>query len=90
MRKVYLDNNATTRMREEVLDAMLPYYKDIYGNASSVHGFGRAARMAVDDARVEVAKLLGAASADALDPCGREGSSWCRHRRGVPEAITER
>jgi len=66
MRKVYLDNNATTRMREEVLDAMLPYYKDIYGNASSVHGFGRAARMAVDDARVEVARLLGAASHEEI------------------------
>ncbi len=66
MRKVYLDNNATTRMREEVLDAMLPYYKDIYGNASSVHGFGRPARMAVDDARVEVARLLGAASAEEI------------------------
>ena len=66
MRKVYLDNNATTRMREEVLEAMLPYYKDIYGNASSVHGFGRAARMAVDDARVEVARLLGATSAEEI------------------------
>ena len=33
IRKVYLDNNATTRMREEVLDAILPYYKDVYGNA---------------------------------------------------------
>jgi len=66
MRRVYLDNNATTRMREEVLDVMLPYYKDIYGNASSVHGFGRAARMAVDDARVEVAKLIGAASHEEI------------------------
>jgi cysteine desulfurase len=66
MRRVYLDNNATTRMREEVIDVMLPYYKDIYGNASSVHGFGRAARMAVDDARVEVAKLIGAASHEEI------------------------
>lgn len=66
MRRVYLDNNATTRMREEVLEAMLPYYKDIYGNASSIHGFGRPARMAVDDARVEVAKLLGAASHEEI------------------------
>ena len=60
MRKVYLDNNATTRMREEVLDAMLPYHKDIYGNASSVHQFGRSARVAIDEARVKVASLLGA------------------------------
>ncbi|MFH0764380.1 MAG: cysteine desulfurase NifS [Candidatus Omnitrophota bacterium] len=66
MRKVYLDNNATTRMREEVLDAMLPYYRDIYGNASSVHEFGRAARRAIDDARQKVALLLGAASAEEI------------------------
>ncbi len=66
MRKVYLDNNATTRMREEVLEAMLPYYKDIYGNASSVHEFGRVARRAIDDAREKVASLLGAASAEEI------------------------
>jgi len=66
MRKVYLDNNATTRMREEVLEAMLPYYKDIYGNASSIHEFGRSARRAIDDARQNVADLLGAASAEEI------------------------
>lgn len=66
MRKVYLDNNATTRMREEVLDAMLPYYKDVYGNASSVHEFGRVARRAIDDARIKAANLLGAASPEEV------------------------
>lgn len=66
MRKVYLDNNATTRMREEVLEAMLPYYKDIYGNASSIHQFGRTARRAIDDAREKVAALLGAESAEEI------------------------
>ena len=66
MRKVYLDNNATTRMREEVLEAMLPYYKDIYGNASSIHEFGRAARHAVDEARAKVASLLGASSPEEI------------------------
>lgn len=66
MRKVYLDNNATTRMREEVLEAMLPYYKDIYGNASSIHGFGREARHAIDEARQSVANLLGAASPEEV------------------------
>lgn len=66
MRKIYLDNNATTRMREEVLKAMLPYYKDIYGNASSVHEFGRVARRAIDDARLKVAGLLGASSAEEI------------------------
>jgi len=65
-RKVYLDNNATTRMREEVLEAMLPYYKDIYGNASSVHQFGRVARVAIDKAREQVASLLGASAAEEI------------------------
>jgi len=66
MRQVYLDNNATTRMSEEVLEAMLPYFKDIYGNASSVHQFGRAARKAIDEARTKVAALLGAVSVEEI------------------------
>ena len=66
MRLVYLDNNATTRMREEVLEAMLPFYKEAYGNASSVHQFGRAARRAIDEARARVAALLGVASAEEV------------------------
>lgn len=65
-RKVYLDNNATTKMRKEVLEAMLPYYRDIYGNASSVHEFGRVARRAIDDARSKVADLIGAASTEEI------------------------
>ena len=60
IRKVYLDNNATTRTREEVVAAMSPYFSGIYGNASSIHQFGRPARTAVDQARAKVAALLGA------------------------------
>ena len=70
MRKVYMDNNATTRMREEVLEAMLPYFRDDYGNASSVHAFGRTARTAVDEARAKVAKLLGVAREDVIFTSG--------------------
>ncbi len=66
MRKVYLDNNATTRTREEVVKAMMPYFSEIYGNASSIHQFGRAARTAVDGARQKVASLLGAASPEEI------------------------
>lgn len=66
MRRIYLDNNATTRMRDEVLEAMLPFYKDIYGNASSIHQFGRAARVAVDKARQQVALLVGASSPEEI------------------------
>ncbi|MDD5136605.1 MAG: cysteine desulfurase NifS [Candidatus Omnitrophica bacterium] len=66
MRKVYLDNNATTRTREEVIAAMAPYFGGIYGNASSIHQFGRPARTAVDEARNRVASLLGAASPEEI------------------------
>jgi cysteine desulfurase len=57
-------------MREEVLDAMLPFYKENYGNASSVHGFGRTARTAVDEARSKVARLLGVAREDVVFTSG--------------------
>jgi cysteine desulfurase len=55
---IYLDNNATTRLAPEVLEAMLPFLTDFYGNASSVHRFGQFARAAVDTARAQVASLI--------------------------------
>ena len=58
--EVYLDNAATTRVDEEVLEAMLPYLREDYGNASSPHGPGRKARFAVEDARERIASNLGA------------------------------
>ncbi|MGI6344653.1 MAG: cysteine desulfurase NifS [Bacillota bacterium] len=60
MRTVYLDHAATTPVHPEVVAAMLPYFQPEYGNASSVHGHGRRARMAVDRAREIVAEALGA------------------------------
>ena len=66
VKKVYLDNNATTMMRQEVLEAMLPFYRDIYGNASSIHQFGRTARKYVDEARAKMADLLGSSSAEEI------------------------
>ena len=56
---VYLDNNATTRPAPEVVAAMLPYLTDWYGNPSSVHRFGQRARQAIDEARAQVAALVG-------------------------------
>lgn len=56
----YLDHNATTPVAPEVLDAMLPYLREQYGNASSRHEYGRAARRAVDEAREQVAAAVGA------------------------------
>jgi len=59
-RKVYLDHSATTPTDRRVVEAMLPYLTDFFGNASSVHYFGQQARAAVDRARRQVANLIGA------------------------------
>ena len=58
MRRIYLDNNATTRVDPEVLEAMLPCYGELFGNPSSVHGYGQEAKEALDLAREQVADLL--------------------------------
>ena len=59
-RRVYLDHSATTPADRRVVEAMLPYLSEKFGNASSVHYFGQEARAAVDRARREVAELIGA------------------------------
>src|SRR5215470_1981607 len=59
-RRIYLDNNATTPVLPEVLEAMRPYFAEQFGNASSIHQFGQHTRAAVERARESVAKLLGA------------------------------
>ena len=60
MKRIYMDHAATTPLAPEVLEAMIPYFSERYGNPSSLHSFGREAREAVDDARTEVAALLNA------------------------------
>ncbi len=60
MRRIYLDHNATAPVRPEVLAAMLPFFSDQFGNASSIHWQGQQARRAVDRARQQVADFLGA------------------------------
>lgn len=73
---VYLDNNATTRVAPEVLDAMLPFIQDFYGNASSIHRFGGQVRRPVDAARDEVADLLGAQPEEIIfTSCGTESDN---------------
>src|SRR5690242_19476458 len=59
-RRVYLDNSATTPIDERVLEVMLPFLKEDFGNASSIHHFGQRARAAVDKARHQVAALINA------------------------------
>src|SRR5436190_958005 len=63
---VYLDNNATTRPAPQVVEAMLPFYTEWYGNASSVHRFGQRARQAIDESRGHVANLIGCAESELL------------------------
>ncbi len=67
---VYLDHAATTPLDEAVLEAMLPYLREHYGNASSVHALGRRARFAVESARERVAALLGAEPGEVVFTSG--------------------
>ncbi len=75
--RVYMDNGATTRVTEPVMAAMQPYFCEIYGNPSSVHGFGREARKAVEAARSQVAKAIGAELREIyFTGCGTEADNW--------------
>ena len=66
MRRVYLDNNATSPLLPEVFEAMRPYFLENFGNASSIHQQGQQARAAVEQARDSVAQLLGARAAEIV------------------------
>ena len=57
---IYMDNNATTRVAPEVVDAMMPFFRDRWGNPSSIHRFGGSVKREVEMAREKVAKLIGA------------------------------
>ncbi len=70
MRRAYLDNNATTPVLPEVLAAMQPFFLEEFGNASSIHHHGQHARAAVEQARENVAKLLGARSSEIVFTSG--------------------
>ena len=70
MRRVYLDNNATTPVLPEVFEAMRPFYLEQFGNASSIHHFGQHARAAVEKARGSVAALLNARPAEIVFTSG--------------------
>ena len=75
---IYLDNNATTQVAPEVLDAMQPYLSKFFGNPSSAHTLGREMKQAVEHAREQVAELLGAADASEIvfTSCGSESDNW--------------
>jgi cysteine desulfurase len=75
---IYLDNNATTRIAPQVLDAMQPYLAEHYGNPSSAHSLGRKMKAAVEQARQQVAELIGAADVREVvfTSCGSESDNW--------------
>ncbi|HTW60068.1 MAG TPA: cysteine desulfurase family protein [Terriglobales bacterium] len=70
MRRVYLDNNATTPVLPEVFDAMRPYFWERFGNASSIHHHGQETRAAVENARESVAALLGCQASEIVFTSG--------------------
>ncbi len=73
---IYLDNAATTPVREEVFEAMRPFFGPKFGNPSSTHRFGREARVALDEARERVAACLGAHPDElSFNSCGTEGDN---------------
>jgi cysteine desulfurase len=70
MRRIYLDNNATTPVLPEVLDAMRPFFTEHFGNASSIHHHGQETRAAIEHARESVAKLLGCQTSEIVFTSG--------------------
>ena len=77
MNRIYMDNAATTRVTEPVMQAMLPYFTEIFGNPSSIHSFGREAHRALDEARSRVAGALGAKPNEIyFTGCGTESDNW--------------
>jgi cysteine desulfurase len=89
-RKVYLDNSATTKVDKRVLEAMLPYFSEIYGNPNSLHAWGREAKKGVDKAREQVASLIGTEAKNIVftgggseaDNLAIKGAAWTLRNKG--------
>ncbi|HMB17126.1 MAG TPA: cysteine desulfurase NifS [Pelovirga sp.] len=86
MKQIYLDNNATTMVKPQVLEAMLPYFREQFGNPSSVHWAGRMVSGAIEKAREQVAQLLNCSPAEIIFvSCGSEGDNFAI--KGTAEAL---
>lgn len=86
---IYLDNNATTRVADDVLSAMTPFYREQYGNAHAIHSLGRQSHDAIEASRAEVALLLGCDASEVIfTSCGTEGNAMVL--RGLIDRRPER
>ncbi|PCI38999.1 MAG: cysteine desulfurase NifS [Elusimicrobia bacterium] len=97
---IYFDHNSTTPIRPEVVDAMLPFLRDGYGNPNSAHTLGQKTRKAIEEAREKVARLIGAADASEIvfTSCGSEADvmavygaaqdAWHRSNGGSNHLVT--
>ncbi len=89
MKEIYFDHAATTKLDERVLKKMLPYFTEYYGNANSQHGIGREAQKAVDEARDEIATLIGAKPGEIyFTSGGTEADNWAL--RGVCRSLAHK
>lgn len=87
--RVYLDNAATTSVKREVLDAMLPYFTEYFGNPSSLHGYAREAHAGIDTARQQVARALNATPDEIVfTGCGTESNNMVL--RGVAQRYAKK
>ena len=83
---IYLDNNATTKVDENVVEKMMPYFSKYYGNPSSMHDFGGSVKKAVDDARAQIADFMGASVEREIVFTGSGSESANLAIKGVLEA----
>jgi cysteine desulfurase len=80
MTPIYMDYAATTPTDRQVVEAMLPFFGDIFGNPSSLHGFGQDARAAVEEARAKIASSIGAKPAEVVFAI--KGTAWANRNKG--------
>lgn len=88
-RRIYADNAATTKVSEAVMNEMMPYFTEVFGNASSIYTEGRNARRALDSARERIAACLGAEASEIyFTSGGSEADNWAI--KGVAEKLSEK